>query len=255
MKRGVLIAWILLCAFACSAFRQSSGVPMMGSTWKGTGGGGGGTWTQVQNKICTSDGLGACGVCVVATTTCIVTATSVAASDKLVIWASYITGGLLTVTYNGETWTNPSPTCAQWDATTGSGIACSYVLSATGGETSFTCTFSSAPGTFSSCGFIQWHYTGPSASFDTSGLKADTACTSCAGVTLTLSGSNDAIAQFGIPTSGSFTAITSPYSTNATMVDGMLAASSLNTASGTAPTLTQSISGTAFIGAVALKGN
>lgn len=49
MRRGALIALILLCMCACAAFQQGSGLPAIGSTWKGSSGlvvTGGWTWLQ-----------------------------------------------------------------------------------------------------------------------------------------------------------------------------------------------------------------
>lgn len=57
MKRGVLIAFVLLCVIACAAFKpqqgSGSGLPAMGSTWKGAGGGGSAP-TFVQ--LCSANG-------------------------------------------------------------------------------------------------------------------------------------------------------------------------------------------------------
>jgi hypothetical protein len=98
-------------------------------------------------------------------------------------------------------------------------------------------------------------YSGPSTSIDVvNNLDITTGCTSCTGVALTLTGTKDAIVTMGAP-ANNFTAISSPYSTNAQFYGGSVEAASINTSSGTAPTITQDSSGRAVLFAVAVKGN
>lgn len=221
------------------------------------GGSGGGIWTLIQIKFFDSGGLGTGGgTCLSSGTTCQVTVSSVAAGNKLVCAALYFDSATHTFSGcgGGETWTVcPAPTCAVKGAGSSGGTDGRYVLSAVGGETQVTCTINSASNPYYGCLFIEYHYTGPSASIDVVGTT-DSVCTACAGVPLSLGGSNDAIATWGIP-DNSFTAITSPYSTNAQFYDGTAEAVSMNTASGAAPTITQNVSGLGAIGAIALKGN
>lgn len=216
-----------------------------------------GTWTLVQMKYFDSGGIGTGGgTCLSSGTTCQVTVSSVAAGNKLVCAALYFDSATHTFSGcgGGETWTAcPAPTCAVKGAGSTGGTDGRYVLSAVGGETQVTCTINSASSPYYGCLFIEYHYTGPSASVDVVGTVNST-CTACTGVALTLAGSNDAIATWGVP-DNSFTAITSPYSTHAQFYSGTMEAVSMNTASGAAPTVTHSSSGQVAIASIALKGN
>lgn len=242
------IVWAFLLAFQ---------TPIIGTNHRKvfSGGGGGGTWTIVQFKYRDSLGGGTGGgTCATGGTTCAVTVASITATNQLVAFANAGNGFSVTLSsVNGETWSNCPTSCATGDSGAG-WVDGKYVLSATGGETSFTCTFSSAPGAYVGCGIIEYHYTGASASIDVTGSADRTTCTSCAGVTLPLTGSNDAILQWALPAQ-TLSAVTSPYSTNAHFYSGSGEAVSLGTASGTAPTWTQSPTGTVAVAAIALKGN
>lgn len=215
------------------------------------------TWSLVQIKFWDGTNGSGGGTCSVAGTTCAVTVSAVAAGNILACGFVYFDGTSHTLTNcgGGETWTIcPAPTCAVIGGGTTTGADGRFVLSAVGGETTITCTVNSAPSGYFGCAIAEFHYTGPSASIDKVGTAATTACTACAGVTLTLTGSNDAIFTWGAP-NNNFTAITSPYSTNAHFYGGTVEAVSINTASGTAPTVTQDVSGQVAIASIAIKGN
>lgn len=84
-----------------------------------------------------------------------------------------------------------------------------YILNATGGGgTSVTCTYSSTS-SFFACGVLEYAWSGASITFGTPGVGNDTACTTCAGQALTITGTN-VIVQAGIP-ANNLTAITGSY--------------------------------------------
>lgn len=211
------------------------------------------SFTLVQLKYRDSLGGGTGGgTCSTSGTTCSVTVSSVGAGHSLIAFSMYGHTGQVTLSsVNGETWTS-CPTCAGGQSGNGFTDA-KYVLSATGGETSFTCTADITPTGYNSCGIVELSWSGSSVTYADSNKASDTSCTSCAGIALTVSGTN-AIFQMGIPAQ-SLTAISSPYSTNAQFYSGSGEAVSLNTSSGTAPTWTGSPSGTVSVAAIALKGN
>lgn len=218
-----------------------------------------GTWTVVQMKYWDIGAVGTGGgTCTTSSPfTCAVTVSAIAAGNILVCGALYFDASSHTLSNcgGGETWTVcPAPTCASKGSGSTTGEDGRYVLSAVGGETTITCTVNSAPGTYYGCVIVELHYTGPSASIDAVGTASTSACASCPGATLGLGGTNDIIFTWGAP-NNTFTAITSPYSTNAHFYAGSVEAVSLNTSSGAAPTVTQDIFDQVAIGAIALKGN
>lgn len=148
------------------------------------------TWTLVQvkdNVTCTSG------------TTCAVTVTSTGSGNLLV--AGVMNFGAQTVSSVtagacSGAWTTPSPSAA-FSSGIGS-VDMKYCLSSVAAQTSITITGGSAFGT-NGVGVI-WEFSSNVGSIardsgaTPSGTKSDTTCTACAGVTLTLSGNNNATA-------------------------------------------------------------
>jgi hypothetical protein len=146
------------------------------------------------------------------TTSCAVTVTSTGSGHILVY--GYVGNLTATATISsvsgGGTWTHCS-NCSAKDSN-GDQVDISYTLASTGGVTTITATLSSAPALG---GGTVWELscTGVAA-LDTSGSNVhNTACTTCAGEPLTLSGASDAIVQITAP-AGTATAVTSPYNSN-----------------------------------------
>lgn len=254
---AILLAVALLCLPAWSAQGMGGKPGGMGGKPGGIGGGvtvSSGSWSLVQFKYNDDFGGGTGGgTCSTATGICNVTVAAVAANDSLVGFSLPVNGTSITLSsINGETWSACPTSCSAGDAASGwTGML--YVAHATGGETSFNCTLSAAPSHLS-CGVVELKWTGSTVAADASGANDNATCTSCAGIALTLSGASDAIVQIGIPVNN-FTAITAPYSSNAHFYSGTAEAVSINTTSGTAPTVTQSSTGTAGMAAIALKGS
>lgn len=221
------------------------------------GGGGGGTFAVVQQKYIDSQGSGnggGTGTCANNATACTVTVSSIGAGHTLIAGSLvFRTAGSSTLSSvtGGETWTHCAGTNGCAFGNTGWGwLDASYVLSATGSETSFTCNVSAAAGGYLACFVIELSYSGSSVSFDTSNGGNNTSCTSCSGVALTLGGT-DAIVQIGIP-EDALTAINLSYT--GTFNSGAGVAYLINTTNGTAPTWTANAGQMAKM-AIAFKGN
>jgi hypothetical protein len=138
---------------------------------------------------------------------------------------------------------------ASTDTTAGSSDII-YNLNSTSGVGSITFNFNTNCGACDVKVYEIGVTNGP-AVLDTQGNRdQSTNATSIAGVTLTLTGSADAIVQGGIA-SGTFSAVSGSY-TNSDFTNGNGRAILLNTASGTAPNWT-STSGRAALTAIAFK--
>jgi hypothetical protein len=204
---------------------------------------GGGTkvWSLVQSPINAT-----CGN----VTSCVVTLSSNTLSGSLLV-AVFTSGSppiSITSASGAGTWTLCSG-CASSDTTAGSSDII-YNLNSTSGVGSITLNFNT------NCGacdvkIYEIAVTNGPAVLDTQGNRdQSTNATSIAGVTLTLTGTTDAILQGGIA-SGTFSGIDSSY-TNSDFTNGNGRAILLNTASGTAPNWT-STSGRAALTAIAFK--
>lgn len=214
------------------------------------------TWSLVQLKEFDSTGAGTGGsACTgMGSAVCTVNVSAVGAGHALVCFSliSSTASTTLSGCGGGETWAACSTSCNSFNAVTGNGDI-RYTLSAVGGETSLTCTVAVAPqNNYSLCGAAEFSLTSGSGAYDTSGTMSDATCTSCAGVGLTLSGSNDVILQIAAP-GNSFSAVSSPYSTNSAFPSGVGIGVAVGISSGTAPTWTQSPTGIATGSALALK--
>jgi hypothetical protein len=144
-----------------------------------------------------------------------------------------------------ETWV----ACSGCSNTTGATIATYYVLSSTAAVTSITVNASKNV-TVWDIHFQELSDGGVTAYVDNSGKVSDAACNSCAGVSLSLYGTSDAIIQYAYP-SNAITAISGGAGYTAFFDEdwnGAAAAGAMNTNVGTAPTWTQSGGSATIIG-------
>jgi hypothetical protein len=245
---------------------MQSGVPLVD----------GGTWSFVQVKgydygahsIGTVTGSGCdssvstCKVCLSNTAigSCDSSGTGTLTPGNLVVvveeWLN--AGATLTMsspTATGQTFTHCG-NCAGGDTTAGF-VDAWWTVAASGTPRSLTCTLSGAPASWNACIIYEFHTTGTSITKDpnasSSGFTASVAVSGghCAGKTLTLTGTDDVLVQFAIP-SNSITAVSAGWTTDATPVDGMGYAYKLNTNSGTAPSWTDT-SGTCTVAGIAFR--
>lgn len=205
------------------------------------------TFTYVQRVVAAS-----CGTATTCTLTMTIGAGHLLVADVLYsntvnpVALTSISGGANSFTVDSGT------SCLHYDVASTLGTTCGYILSSTSVTTQvFTATMASGPNIGWVFAIEDVSFTGGSVSKDTAGATLDAACTSCAGITLTLAG-GDAVFQFANPTN-SISAVSSPYTTNASFAGGNGYANSLNTSSGTAPTWTNSPSGTVAVAAIAFK--
>lgn len=210
---------------------------------------------------------------------CAVTATATTAGNLLIFLSSVFQNGtgisaLLTSSASGDsTWTHCS-VCyfpEQYETKEWEIVDAWYILSATGGATSFTFSWNilldecnGAGGCFVDAELLEVHRSTGTATFDAgnangSGATGSADCTSCVGPALTLSGTSDYIAQWmgygGDSIVGiSGAAYTNPIDIDNTNVFGAFAGA-LNQSSGAAQTWTGTASGAsgAGMGAIAFK--
>ena len=166
---------------------------------------------------------------------------------------------------NAGTWTVPSGCSATSNClstnTSAGGVLLEYILSSTGSPTSVIVT--SSAGNFTAVEVLVFTFTSGPVSFDSGGTaNRTTNCTTCAGITTTVTG-NDLIVQAitcaqTCATSGTAGFVgASPYVTTSGGVndfpagDGVGAA--INQSSGTAPNWAQSPTGNAAVTAIAFK--
>jgi hypothetical protein len=141
-----------------------------------------GTWSLVQHPNKTT----------CASSPCAITVTSTTAGNLLIGIAGFSTNtGAMTSITGG---TSVHPSCKSTSGSFVSNIA--YVLSATGGTTSVSFTYS---GTDDWIEFLEYKSLGGTPTFDVCGVRSDTSSgANIAGVSAgTLSGTNDVIVQFG----------------------------------------------------------
>jgi hypothetical protein len=191
-------------------------------------------------------------------TSCAVTlAQSTTGSTHLLIAEVNIGAGSATITAltdsASQTWTKCTACTAINGAANGVGVW--YIIGTSSGVTSVTATISV---TNDARGITVYEFsTDQSAfTFDVGGNRAVTTCTSCAGVALTLTGSNDVIVQIMYSSTGhTYTAIDTGYTEDFgnTGSAGQGAAHLLNTTTGTAPTWTASTTQPAAASAIAFN--
>jgi hypothetical protein len=233
----------------------------------------GSRWTFVQAKYYDSMNGGTGGsACSANGTTCTVNVSAIG-NGHVVIVASIaaVAGSAITLVGISSETTTHCGNCNFGSSSSG-WVDARYVLSATGGETTITCTVNMAPTSYFGCLIAEFSYSGPSASYDTSNGAVLTGCTTCAGASLALKGSKDIILQVGSPAnsfgrsaagssqrqgagfkgvSGSYIAIPP----DAPFPSGAGLAYLANTADGAAPNWTQSPAGDATVMGIAIKGN
>ena len=223
--------------------------------------GGGNTWTLVQTKFWDSGSVGTGGgTCSSTATTCNVTVASVGAGHLLLCVGMYSNSSQLNLSAGcgTETWSHCAGAngCSFFDGANAVkiGLDASYVLSATGSETSFTCTLSAVAGGFNACAVLEYSWSGATKTFDTSNGGISSNCTSCSGQALTIGGSKDAIVQVGLPLQN-LTSIAGGAGYSGSFFDGVGFGSAVNTTTGTAPTWTQSPIGDVVVMAIAFSGS
>lgn len=256
-----LAAFILFSAALASA---QTAMPIVGSTWLGTAGGGG-TFTAVQFKYRDSAGAGTGGgTCSGGGTTCAVTISAIGASHLVVVFSlmgQQSGGGTMSApTATGQSFTHCT-TCTVGVVADGNIDAYYTLSSASNAATTVTCNFSgaNATGVYNSCGVLEASYSGASVSFDVAGGSALASCSTCAAPALTLTGTVDAIYLFAlsIPASTGVTALSDATynSPTAPLYSNTGTAGKLNAASYTAPNWTVTTAAATTVMGVAFKGN
>lgn len=199
------------------------------------------TWSVVQAK--TNAGGGS---------PCAVTMTSISAGNTLAVSIKGGTGSVQPITAvssTGDSWSSPAISMSVADTSSGF-LDMWYLLSAAGGETSISITSTVNTTT---CFAWELHSTVGTGQFDTAGTRdQNTGTGTPAGVTLTLTGSNDAIIQ-NIQPGGTVTAINGTFFSPAGIAIGQGISASTNTATGAAPTWTQTAGNNATLDGLAIK--
>lgn len=254
MKR--LIAFILFsAALACA----QTAMPIVGSTWKGSGAASP-SFSLVQFKYNSSAGGGTGGSgCTTGQKACTVTVSAIGAGHLVFVFdfdGNSAVNALASVTSSGgagDTWTHCAGAhgCSFTTAGTGNTDG-SYVLSAAGGETSITCNITNNSASYMACGVIEYSST-TSVTFDTSNGGTDSLCTTCAGVALTLAGTNDVIIQLALPGDSISAISNASYTDPKQFYDGAGLAGWKNTTTGTAPNWTQGSTASVTVMAIAFK--
>lgn len=185
------------------------------------------SWTAIQRVPVQQSGTNA--------STVISGISAVGAGHLLVIgsWIGSLTKPITSIT-GGETWVNPGKFADPSGG--GNSLDLRYVLSSTGGETSFTVNYASDTN-FQGAIFMEFSYTAGSIALDDAQVRQPVGSeTNPAGATLTVTGASDVVIQAAAintdPTaiSGSFTRTSIRF--------GCAIGDLVNTASGTAPTWT-----------------
>lgn len=195
------------------------------------------TWTVVQHALLSSN-------CTATSNTCALTVSSTGSGHLIIVGmgigavGEYITGisdgGSTYVVNSGNLAGNA---CAGQDAGAPYGSDCGYTLSSASGETTITVTRTDATSYLWRISATEYSFTASSIAFDVVGNRdQSTNTTSPAGVTLSLTGSNDAIYQ--LDSTGSPSAISALY-TVSDFAAHLGAASCYSSCTGTAPTWTQ----------------
>ena len=250
-RRLLLAALVLLCARP--AFGQGASMAVVVNSSKPVSAGA--TWTVVQhpnNVTCSFSGSGA--------HTCAVTSSATTAGNLLILLSSAFNN-------NGEptfssasgdgTWTHCPGAAAGNNTVSTSWLVtdCAYRLSATGGATSESFTWTISLGTTEldvDVELIEVHRSTGTATYDSDNTATSSSCSSCVGPTVTLSTSSDYIAQWGAFDNATPTSISSPYSNpfdnnDTGNVFGAFAGA-LNQSSGAGPTWTVASGPGAFSG-------
>jgi hypothetical protein len=238
MKRLIAISILLLCP--ATLFEQAIVVKHKAAAVN---------WTLVQTK----SNYGCYG------TTCSVSATVTAGNLLIMVVSS--PAAIVTVysSASGDSaWTHPA-TCYAISGDNGGQYQitdCVYVLAAAGGASTFTYNWTLSADSWDLV-LYEVHRSTGTAAYDTSNANFSNACKSCVGPALTLSGSNDYIAQWISYTLPGINALSSPW-TSPNLYDGGNVygrfAGALNQTSGSA--VTWGVSGSyqyAAMSAIAFK--
>lgn len=202
------------------------------------------TWTAVAKNSHT---------CSNATNTCNLTVTSTGTNHVILIGVHYVSsGGQLTISSvsGGGSYTAPAG-CASYLASQIIGAACAYTLASTSGATTITVNLSANVSNAWDIDAREYSTTS-TAAFDVVGTSQPASSATPAGVTLSLTGTNDVIFQLAT-TVNAVTAVNSPWSATLETQNGNGYADSINTGSGTAPTWTCSSSSLSVMAAIAIK--
>ena len=213
------------------------------------------TFTLVQGPIY-SGTTGPCGNQV----TCATTVTALGSGHLLVLQGFTSQGSAIYISSVACT----SSSCGTWVVPTGAGyqindasggapgaLSSAYVLSSSSGATTVTITWNNAsPGGGAHATFWEYSYTPGPCALDIGGTVPDAVCSSCPGVALSLTGTQDVILQ----ELASDTASPSAITTYTNFANGSFTgwADLENTSSGTAPTWTETSGHTVGI-AIAFK--
>jgi hypothetical protein len=205
------------------------------ATWTCKDGGTGCTVTTQRN-------------CTTSTATCTITVGSTTGGSVGIVCAQMGSAQSLSSVTGGGTWAVDASSRAS-DATANDAVECAHNLNMTAATTSVVCNYpSTSAGT--QCQYFNFAGTGSSFTFDAANNIDDTvACTSCAGVDLTLTTSNNYI-LIQVQEAAMASAITQSYTAMFLNGDGF--AYKINqTAAGTTPNWTQT-SGRMVGGAIAI---
>lgn len=210
------------------------------------------TWTLVQhprNNNCAS------------TTTCTITLTQNTGTGHLIVigLTVFSTSGTPTISSvnagAGTFVANVSACSIHAGAGSQTGVSCTYTLASVSGAASITINYSNGNATsgFTRAAAFEYSFTGSSIALDTANKADDGTATNPAGVALTLTGTNDIIAQY-VCTAGTASAISGAYTNPADFQGGDGWAGAINTTTGTAPTWTATATGSS-VSAAAIAFN
>lgn len=206
------------------------------------------TWTCAEGaSLCTTTTQRGCADAT-GTGSCNITVGSTVAHSIEVLVGSFSNVSTLLSSTSDGTWTCPAG--SHGTVATPGGTNTCYNLNATGGATTITCTFST-PVSGEQCLWARFTITAASGTFDTSSAVADTTCTSCNGVALTLGTANNYLLIQGTFCAQTCSAIT--QYTGSTFLNGNGLAYKINVAAaGTTPVWTQAPTGVVAVGAIAI---
>lgn len=217
------------------------------------------TWTVIQHPFNFACG----GTGTVNILNCTVTASAITAGNAVLFSeAIYGAGAVTPPSFNyasGDNFTHcPAVQTAVQYTTEGWETAdCFYLLSAAGGNTSFTFSvnfYQTGPSYGMDAHLVEIHRSTGAAVFDTSALATRISCTNCAGPTLELGGSDYVyvFAAVGSTPSAVSSPYTQPQDLEPLLVEGVFAGA-VNQTSYAVPLITQSPAASAAIGVIALK--
>jgi len=193
MKRPFFAGLLSVCSLLLSAMAtQAQYVSIPGNK-----GAAAVTWTVVQhphNFTCTASGSG--------NHACTVTASATTAGNLLIMASSVFNNTAVSPTFvsaSGDgTWTHCPASAGASNSGSSDTTDCAYLLSATGGATSFTFTWTFTSGTSIDIDveLYEVHRSTGTATYDTGNANGNTACSSCTGPTGTIAG-HDFVAAWG----------------------------------------------------------